>query len=244
MRAATVPSSRKGFGVNMKKTTLVKRWLENPEKDVNQQEREFIQQSELTARKLLYWMATRAIFVIIAVLVAVGLIRWNNRDESQINMVFHESFQVARLAVIDGESFENIEAWLRTIVISGESHGALKAASTIVDADLRSRAMVNIVEALAKAGKTDEALRAANQAFEAASKIEDAYLRSQAMVNIVGALAKAGKTDEAFEAARKIDGADYRSRAMAGVACALAKAGKTDEALRAANEALEVARTI
>jgi lipopolysaccharide export LptBFGC system permease protein LptF len=55
---------------------------------VNQQERESIQQSELTARKLLYWMATRAIFVIIAVLAAVGLIRWNNRDESQINMVF------------------------------------------------------------------------------------------------------------------------------------------------------------
>src|SRR5262249_31002623 len=135
------------FGVNMKKTTLVKRWLEDPEKDVNQQEREFIRQSELTARKLLYWMATRAIFVIIAVLAAVGLIRWNNRDESQIDMVLHESFQVARLAVIDGERFEDIEAWLRTLVISGESHGALKAARTIVDADLRSRAMVNIVEA-------------------------------------------------------------------------------------------------
>jgi tetratricopeptide (TPR) repeat protein len=232
------------FGVNMKKTTLVKRWLEDPEKDVNQQEREFIQQSELTARKLLYWLATRAIFVIIAVLVAVGLIRWNNRDESQINVVFHESFQVARLALIDRERFEDIEAWLRTLVISGESHGALKAARTIVDADLRSRAMVNIVEALAKAGKTDEALRAANEAFEAARKIVDVYFRSQAMVNIVVALAKAGKTDEAFEAARKIGNASLRSRAMAGVGGALARAGKTDEALRAANEAIEAARKI
>src|SRR5262249_46141920 len=155
--------------------------------------------------------------------------------ESQINMVFHESFQVARLAVIDGENFENIEAWLRTIVISGESHGALKAARTIVDADLRSRAMVNIVEALANAGKTEEAMRAAHEAFEVARKIVDAYFRSQAMVNIVGALAKAGKTDEAFEAARKIMDASHRSRAMAGVAGALTKAGKTDEALRAAN---------
>jgi serine protease Do len=228
----------------MKKTTLVKRWLEDLEKDVNQQEREFIQQNELTARKLLYWMATRAIYVIIAVLAAVGLIRWNNRDESQINMVFHESFQVARLAVIEKERFENIEAWLRALVISGESQGALKAARAIVDADLRSRAMVNIVEALAKAGKTDEALRAANEAFEAARKIVDAYFRSQAMVNIVGALAKAGKTDEAFEAARKIGNASLRSRAMAGVVGELAKAGKTDEALRAANEALESARKI
>jgi serine protease Do len=220
----------------MKKTTLVTRWLEDPEKDVNQLEREFIQQSELTARKLLYWMATRAIFVIIAVLAAVGLIRWDNRDESQINMVFHDSFQVARLAVIDGERFENIEAWLRTLVISGESHVALKAARTIVDAELRSRAMVNIVEALAKAGKADEALRAADEAFEAARKIVDAYFRSQAMVNIVGALAKAGKTDEAFEAARMIVDADYRSQAMVNTVESLAKAGKTDEAFEAARK--------
>ena len=219
----------------MKKTTLAKRWPEDPEKDVNQQEREFIQQSELTARKLLYWAATRAIFVIIAVLAAVGLIRWNNSDESQINMVFHKSFQVARLAVIDRERFENIEAWLRTLVISGESHGALKAARTIVDANLRSRAMVNIVEALAKAGKTDEA-------FEAARKIVDADYSSQAMVNTVEALAKAGKTDEAFEAARKIDGADYRSRAMASVAEAMIKNREAGKAKSALNEAQRAAQ--
>jgi tetratricopeptide (TPR) repeat protein len=226
----------------MKKTTLVKRWLEDPEKDVNQQEREFIPRSELTARKLLYWMATRAIFVIIAVLAAVGLIRWNNRDESQINMVFQESFEVARLAVIDKERFENIEVWLRTLVISGESLGALKAARKIVDADLRSRAMVNIIEALAKAGKTDEALRAANEAFEAARKIVDAYFSSQAMVNIVEALAKAGKTDEAFEAARKIMDADYRSRAMASVAGAMIKNSEAGKAKSALNEAQRAAQ--
>ena len=228
----------------MKKTTLVKRWLEDPEKYVNHQERESIQQSKLTARKLLYWMATRAIFVIIAVLAAIGLIRWNNRDESQINMVFHESFQVARLAVIDGERFENIEAWLRALVISGKSDGALKAARTIVDANLRSRAIVNIVETLAKADKPDEALRAANEAFEAASKIVDAYFSSQAMVNIVGALAKAGKTDEAFEAARKIEGAEYRSQAMASVAGAMIKnreAGKANSALNEAQRAAQQA---
>jgi predicted negative regulator of RcsB-dependent stress response len=228
----------------MKKTTLVKRWLEDTEKYVNQQERESIQQSEWTARKLLYWMATRAIFVIIAVLAAVGLIRWNNRDESQINMVFHESFQVARLAVIDGERFENIEAWLRTVVISGKSDGALKAARAIVDANLRSRAIVNIVEALAKTGKTDEALRAANEAFEAARKIVDAYFRSQAMVNIVVALANTGKTDEAFEAARKIEGAEYRSQAMASVAEAMIKnreAGKANSALNEAQRAAQQA---
>ena len=228
----------------MKKTTLVKRWLEDPEKYVNDQERESFQQSKLTARKLLYWMATRAIFVIIALLAALGLIRWNNRDESQINMVFNESFQVARLAVIDGERFENIEAWLRTLVISGKSDGALKAARTIVDANLRSRAMVNIVEALAKADKPDEALRAANEAFEAASKIVDAYFSSQAMVNIVGALAKAGKTDEAFEAARKIEGAEYRSQAMASVAGAMIKnreAGKANSALNEAQRAAQQA---
>jgi predicted negative regulator of RcsB-dependent stress response len=226
----------------MKKTTLVKRWLEDPEKDVNLQEREFIQQNELTAKKLLYWMATRAIFVIIAALAAVGLIRWNNRDESQINMVFQESFQVARLAVIDGERFEDIEAWLRTLVISGESHGALKAARTIVDANLRSRAMVNVVGALVKAGKTDEALRAANEAFEAASTIVDADYSSQAMVNTVEALAKAGKTDEAFKAARKIDGADYRSRAMASVAEAMIKNREAGKAKSALNEAQRAAQ--
>ena len=207
----------------MKKTTLVKRWPEDLEKDLNQQEREFIQQSELTARKLLYWVATRAIFVIIAVLAAVGLIRWNNSDESQINIVFHESFQVARLAVIDRERFENIEVWLRTLVISGESHGALKAARTIVDADLRSRAMVNTVEALAKAGKTDEA-------FEAARTIDGADYRSRAMASVAEAMIKnreAGKAKsalcEAQRAAQQTTKASERSTRLAAVAIGLAK---------------------
>jgi hypothetical protein len=99
--------------------------------------------------------------------------------------------------------------------------------------------MARVVEALAKAGNTDEAL-------EAARKIEDANYRSYrspAMVRVVEALAKAGKTDaarqaanEALESAHKIEDADGRSLAIASVVETLAKAGKTDEALELARK--------
>jgi hypothetical protein len=76
----------------MKKTALVKRWFKDLEKDRNLRELELIRQSGLTPGKLLSWMRTRAIFVIIAVLVAACLYYWNNREESQINIVLFESF--------------------------------------------------------------------------------------------------------------------------------------------------------
>ena len=104
--------------------------------------------------------------------------------------------------------------------------------------------MAGVVGALAKAGKTDEALRAANEALEATHKIETTYSRSMHMADIVVAMAKAGKTDEAFEAARKIEGAEYRSQAMAGVAEAMIKnreAGKANSALNEAQRAAQQA---
>jgi hypothetical protein len=79
------------------------------------------------------------------------------------------------------------------------------------------------VEALAKAGKTDEA-------FEAARKIEGAEYRSQAMASVAEAMIKnreAGKANSALNemqrAAQQATKASERSTQLAAVAIGLAK---------------------
>src|SRR5262245_20836282 len=87
-------------------------------KGMSQQERGFTQQSNLTIRELCRRMATKAILVIIAVLAAIGLNRWENRDQSQINRILIQSSQLVRLAVIEREGFDNVKAWLGALVIA------------------------------------------------------------------------------------------------------------------------------
>src|SRR5262245_59524263 len=176
----------------MKENISDKAMIRIPEQGMNQQEPEFIPQSNPTVGGLCRLMATKAILVIFAALVPVSLILWENRDKSQIDRVLSESSYLVKLAAIDQEGFDNIEAWTHTLVISGMSYRAIESARKIGDADLRSRVMAGIVVALGKLGKTDEALPVAVEAFESADKILDARYRTQAMVNIVEALAKVG----------------------------------------------------
>src|SRR5262245_58143278 len=125
---------------------------------MHQQRRELIKQSNLTVRGVCRWIATKAILVIFTGTVAVSLYLLESRDEAQIYAVRFESSSLVRLAAIDREGFDNIRAWMRTLVISGMSYEAINSARKIGDADLRSRAMASIVGALGKVGKIDEAL--------------------------------------------------------------------------------------
>jgi hypothetical protein len=104
--------------------------------------------------------------------------------------------------------------------------------------------LAGIVGALEKAGKTDEALKVANEGLESARKIDNAYYRSRVMANIVEALTKAGKTDEALESAQKIDHAGYRSQAMVSVAEAMTRNREAGKAESAFNEAQRAAQQI
>jgi hypothetical protein len=174
----------------MNKTALVKRRLKDLEKDINQRGQVFIRQSEPTAGKLLYWMATRSIYVIIAVLAAVGWYIWNNRDESQFNIVFFESFELAKLTAVDSERFENIEAWLRAIVISGKSYEALEAARKIKDAAYRSQAMVIVAEAMIKNREAGKAESALNEAQRAAQQATNDSEKSTRLAAVAAGLAK------------------------------------------------------
>src|SRR5215813_511070 len=218
---------------------------------MNQLEPEDTRRSKLIVGKQRRWMATSALFVIFVALLAVSWHFWDNRNESQINRVLSYSPILVMLTATDGEGLGKVADWLRALVISGKSYGALKTARGIKDAYSRSYAMACIAEALAKVGKTDEAQQIAGEALETARRIKDAAPRARAKISIVEALAKAGKTDEArqvageaLETARRIDDAYSRPYAMAGVVEALVKAGKTDEAQQVAGEALKTARLI
>jgi tetratricopeptide (TPR) repeat protein len=120
---------------------------------------------------------------------------------------------------------------------------ALESIRKIDETDLLgSRMMFGIIEVMAKAGKTAEALASAR-------KIGYPDFRSRAMFSIVEALGEAGRTDEALQIAnealaltRKIDDADLRSRAMVRIVLTLEKIGRTDEALQVVQEALASAR--
>ena len=202
---------------------------------MNQLEPEDTRQSNLIVGKQRRWMATSALFVIFVALLAVSWHFWDNRNESQINRVLSYSPILVMLTATDGEGLGKVADWLRALVISGKSYGALKTARGIKDAYSRSYAMAGIVEALVKAGKTDEARQVAGEALETARRIKDAAPRARAMVSIVEALAKTGQIHEALETSHRIGDEAYRSRAMVCVVEALAKGGKADEALETAS---------
>jgi len=202
---------------------------------MNQLEPEDTRQSKLIVGKQRRWMATSALFVIFVALLAVSWHFWDNRNESQINRVLSHSPILVMLTATDGEGLGKVADWLRALVISGKSYGALKTARGIKDAYSRPYAMAGVVEALAKTGQIHEAL-------ETSHRIGDAAYRSRAMVCVVEALAKGGKADEALETASRVEDADLRSRAMVIVAEAMIKnreAGNARSALDVAQSAAQ-----
>jgi hypothetical protein len=200
-----------------------RRRLKDREKDLNQQEREFIQQSELTAWKPRRWIAAVVAVVIVTALAALGWKLWDDRDESQINKVLSQSSDLVRVAATDIQNPKGVNDWLDSLVIFGRSDEALEAVRKIDDVASRTRAMVSIVEALAMAGKTAEAL-------EAAREIGDANFRSRAMVSVAEVMTKnreVGRArsalDEAERVAQQVSSDESKSMCIADVAKGLAK---------------------
>jgi tetratricopeptide (TPR) repeat protein len=231
-----------------------RRWRKERGQDLNEREQEFIARSESAERPPKHRIAAAAAIVIVIALAAFGWKLWDNRPQSQINKILAQSPSVVKAAAANSffASFDStISAWLSALVLTGRSDDALDAARMIEDVGSRSLALAGIVEALAKAGKTEEMKLAATEALNAARMIGRADSRSQALASAVEALTKAGKTEEmklaateALDAARKIESAYSRSEALVSVVEALAKAGKTEEVKLAATEALNAARMI
>src|SRR5215475_7970987 len=129
---------------------------------MNQLEPELTPQSKLIVGKRRWrfrWMATRAIFAIFVAVAAVSWEFWENRDGSQISKILSQSPQLVRLTATDDERFGTVEDWLRTLVFADVSSWALEVSRMIGNPDFRARAMASVVEALAMAGKVDEAQR-------------------------------------------------------------------------------------
>src|SRR5262249_22543411 len=127
---------------------------------------------------------------------------------------------------------------------------AFNASLKIENNYFRLRASDSVIKALAKAGKTEEALDAARkydseylrshqrlpERQQADRQFASGYMLSQTLAIVVEARTNAGKTEEALNAARMIEDIHRRDVAMVKVIEALANAGKIEEALNAALE--------
>ena len=142
-------------------------------------------------------------------------------------------WQVAEISNLT-DSIQQIADLKRTVPCRKLKETALYLARSLDSASDRARALMNIAESLAKAGKTDEADPVFSKAIETAASIKNAYTKAWALANIAESLATAGKTNEALETAGSIKDADDKARALAYIAEVLAVAGKTDEAFKIA----------
>jgi tetratricopeptide (TPR) repeat protein len=214
-----------------------RRWRKERAQGLNDREQEFIAHSESAEKRPKYWIAAAIAFVAVIALVVIGWNLWDNRPQSQINKILAQSPGAVKIAATDAFEVAGLSVgWLNALVLTGRSNEALDAARNIEAANLRSQALVGVVEILANTGKTVEAL-------DAAHKIEDADTRSQALARVAWTLANVGKTEEAklaaaetLDVAGKTEAAFSRSRVLASVALALAIVGKTAEALAAAHK--------
>ena len=219
------------------KLNEARRWRKERGQDLNEREQEFITRSESAERRPKYWIAAAAALVIVSALAAVGWRLWENRPQSQINKILAQSPGLVKAAATQKENLPTVAIWLQTLALTGRSNKMLDAAHKIEDAGIRSLALVNIINALARAGKTEEMKRATNEALDAARKIDEyADVRSRTLASIVAALAEADKPEEALDAAHKIEGADIDDQVLASIVAALAKADKPEEALDTAHK--------
>jgi conflict system STAND superfamily ATPase/TIR domain-containing protein len=243
-----------------------RRWRKERGQDLNDRELEYIGHSESGEKKPKYWIAAAAALVTVVALAALGWKLWDNRPDSQIKKILANAPELVQKAVAGTapDSFGMIKSkpdtskpvhpWLNALVLTGGSDQALDAARKIEDVGPRSEALISIVEALVKAGKTEEAKQTATEAFNVYLKIENIYSRQRVSESAITALAKAGKTEEALDAARKYDtqflqrllerqqdvrqfGGGYMLPQTLEIAAeALAKAGKAEDALNAVSK--------
>ncbi len=230
-----------------------KSWDKEREKDLNQQERKFIQQSELAMKKPLRRLAIAVVVSIALTLAGLGWKRWDDRDESQINKLISQSFELVKPEINknQGADFLDAKMFFQSLVISGRLSELLNAAKQIPENGDRFLIFFSITEALFKIERPIEALLVADEALKAAGEVEDEFTRFNEMFDIVNLLIKNGKTNEAqmaaiqiLKAARGFSSPSLRSHVMEKIVEPLLKTGNTKDAHLAAHEAFKAAKGI
>jgi tetratricopeptide (TPR) repeat protein len=214
-----------------------KHWLRDQEKNLNQQEREFIQRSELAARQPRRWLTAIVAVLTVTALAAAVWKLWDDSDLSQVNKILFQSGDLVKVVAADFQASKKAGYWLQALTISKGSLESFAATQKIVDSSLRAKMQLYIVQTLTEARRPSEAL-------ELALKIETESIRFQAVVDIVKVLAKLGKVDEALDAARKIDDKNLHALAMSEIIESQAVNGNIEGSWQTAKQILESAKQI
>ncbi len=195
-----------------------RQWLRERPKDLSQEERQFILDSERPTVHAKRRKQVAACTALVAVLAAVGWLWFINRDAYQIQA----TAQKAREAIVSASESE-AEEWLRALHFSGRTSEALAEGKTIGNPDHRAEALGSFALTLAKSGHAAEAVGLAQTAIAASASAPNA--KSAAVSYAAAALAKAGHSPEALEALGAINDIPARANAFGRVAKELADTG-------------------
>ncbi|MGW2107619.1 NACHT domain-containing protein, partial [Streptomyces sp. NPDC001948] len=158
----------------------------------------------------------------------------------------HVRRALALLRAKPRESTPRLLAQIYTIAQNKSETASLvtETARGITAPDVRAHALVSVAEALADAGRYEDAAALADEAAATARDITDPNHRARAMVFVAEALAGAARYEDAAAIARDITDPDHRGRALVSVARALAGAERYVDAAVLADEAAATARDI
>jgi tetratricopeptide (TPR) repeat protein len=165
-------------------------------------------------------------------------------DENRANALFDEAEEVAR-SIEDYDSQMSPWAFRRlaeALAQAGCHEKAEEVAHSIEDNEQRSRALIELARALAKAGDENRANALFDEAEEVARSIEKNFWQMYWRRRLAEALAQVGRYEKAQEVARSMEDNEQRSGALIELARALAKAGDENRANALFDEAQEVAR--
>jgi tetratricopeptide (TPR) repeat protein len=209
-----------------------RQWLHQRPKDLNEEERRFILESEkpsLRARRWMWIAGLAAVSAIVAALLAVvaaaGWSWWIGRDDYQIQA----TLRAAKKVVPSAKLFDG-DPWLAALVYSGKTVEALAEGTAILDKRSRAHALAQTAVALADTGHLIEAVQAAREALGAQGSRFD-FMN---LASVVEALGKAGHFQEAIETLSRIEptvnlpsNEGERAVAFAGLAKILADRSQT-----------------
>ena len=126
------------------------------------------------------------------------------------------------------------------------SEQALRVAEEIEEIQEQARALVVIVEGMAKVGMFEQALKIAEEVREAGWQVEalKAIYQTRALKATVEEMAKSGMFEQALKIAEGIEEAWRRAEALREIAGEMAKAGMVERAKEVFDQALKTAEEI
>jgi tetratricopeptide (TPR) repeat protein len=203
--------------------TEARRWMRERGKDLNTEERQFIEASERPTIRFQRLKRFAAAAVAVTALAACVYFWWTRRDIYQVQAVFATSPRMLASAT----QFP-AEQWLEILVRIGRAGDALADGQRIDSASDRAEALADLATVLSESGRSQEASEAATRALAALGSVEP-MLKQTTTCGVAKALIRVGKTREAVSATLAITNANIMQRCFEGMARELVNAGRAGE---------------